>query len=94
MFSQVFGKFSKKVYGAKLKKLFEKVPLSFLELATLFELVISLFFRGTMGLFHRICLSQWLETSKTRSCEICKFTFEVKRYDFEDFWWAFIDVSI
>ncbi|CAD5216441.1 unnamed protein product [Bursaphelenchus xylophilus] len=35
--------------------------------------------KGGMGLFHRYCLEKWLETSKTTSCEICKFKFQVRQ---------------
>ncbi|KAE9555428.1 hypothetical protein FO519_001365 [Halicephalobus sp. NKZ332] len=34
--------------------------------------------KGTMGLFHRSCLTTWLQSSQTTRCEICGFAFEIR----------------
>uniref|UniRef100_A0A915DP19 RING-CH-type domain-containing protein n=1 Tax=Ditylenchus dipsaci TaxID=166011 RepID=A0A915DP19_9BILA len=35
--------------------------------------------KGTMGLFHRSCLNEWLMSSNTFACEICRFRFDIRR---------------
>uniref|UniRef100_A0A8R1DV61 RING-CH-type domain-containing protein n=1 Tax=Caenorhabditis japonica TaxID=281687 RepID=A0A8R1DV61_CAEJA len=42
---------------------------------------------GTMGLYHRSCLEHWLTLSKTKDCEICKFSFKIaqKSRNFADY---------
>ncbi|CAD5211909.1 unnamed protein product [Bursaphelenchus okinawaensis] len=41
--------------------------------------------KGTMGLFHASCLTKWLVTSRTRSCEICRTFFYINTF-YPSFW--------
>ncbi|CAH8830395.1 unnamed protein product [Trichobilharzia szidati] len=34
---------------------------------------------GTIGILHKHCLERWLNISRSRTCEICGFKFEVSR---------------
>lgn len=35
--------------------------------------------KGTMGLYHRTCLSTWLRSSDRSQCEVCSFKFDIRK---------------
>lgn len=43
--------------------------------------------RGVFEFAHKICLSNWIETSKHEYCDICRFKYNIRTYDRSFFEW-------
>ncbi|VDP18413.1 unnamed protein product [Schistosoma margrebowiei] len=44
------------------------------------ELISPCYCAGTIGIVHQRCLEKWLNLSRSKTCEICGFTFEVLKH--------------
>ncbi|XP_033217209.1 E3 ubiquitin-protein ligase MARCH2-like [Belonocnema kinseyi] len=43
------------------------------------QIVFPCWCKGTIGAIHLTCLEQWLEESNRKSCELCRYEFQVER---------------